>query len=405
MGPHRHTFLPPPPSLPDMELDADLRRRLLFALLGVVLLAGVVVVLVRFRATLVFTVFLYYASRPIYRKLEAAPLPGRLRGHNPYPRQTLAAVTIVLFLLPFLALLVYTLLLVVPELQALLGDAQLSGFLADFRSAGNGDGLPEPLAGLGLQELLAMSPSELLALLQDPAVRAWLQESAGTLLDSVTLLATLGLHAFLMLAGTYYLLTDASRLREWLLAEYDDTGVVESYVLAVDEELASILFGNILNAILTAIIGIFVFTGYNLAAPDVVEVPFAPLVGALTGAGSLVPVVGMKIVYLPVGAILAGAAVLANQPDALWYVALFLVLAFVIVDTIPDLLIRPYVSGNRTHVGLLMFAYILGPIAFGVYGIFLGPILLVLVAEFARQIGPYVLTGQHPDRQATVEEY
>ncbi len=389
-----------------MEFDADLRRRVLWALLGVVLLAAIVFVLVRFRATLVFTIFLYYASRPIYRKLEAVPIPGVLQDHNPYHRQATAVLTIVLFLLPFLALLVYTLLIVIPELESLVGDVPISGNLTGLQATGDeAGGPPGALAGLTPSELLEMSPAELLALVQDPAVRGWIERASGAILDSVSLLATLALHAFLLLAGTYYLLTDAPRLREWVVAEYDATGLVESYFLAVDEELSSILFGNILNAIVTGLIGIFVFTGYNLVAPDVVDVPFAPLVGALTGAGSLIPVVGMKIVYLPVAVLMAGSAVLANQPDTLAYVVLFAVLAFVVVDTIPDFLIRPYVSGNRTHVGLLMFAYILGPIAFGIYGIFLGPIILVLVAEFARQVGPYVLGGREPGRQRTVDEF
>ncbi len=48
----------------------------------------------------------------------------------------------------------------------------------------------------------------------------------------------------------------------------------------------------------------------------------------------------------------------------------FLVLTIVVVDTIPDLVLRPYLSGERTHVGLLMLAYIFGPIVFGFYGLF-----------------------------------
>jgi len=385
-----------------MASHAELRRRVLWALVGLVLLSGVAFVLIRFRATLVFTIFLYYASRPIYRKLRAIPIPGPVQGRNPYHRQTTAVLTMVLFLLPFLALVTYTLLLVVPELQSVLGKLPVSEYLADVQG-GDGDGTAGSLSGMTPSELLSMEPAELLALLQEPQVQAWLQGATATVATRLADSTTAALHGFLLLAGTYYLLTDAGRLREWLLAEYDATGRVEAYTLAVDRELASILFGNILNAIVTGVIGIFVFTGYNLLAPDVVEVPFPPLVGALTGAGSLIPVVGMKIVYGPVAVLLAGAAILADQPDALIYVALFAGLAFLVVDTIPDLLIRPYVSGNRTHVGLLMFAYILGPIAFGVYGIFLGPILLVLLAEYARQIGPYVLTGEH-DRQLTFDE-
>lgn len=380
-----------------MKYDATLRRRTLFGLGGLGLLIAVVFVLVQFQATLVFTVFLYYASRPIYRKLENLSLPSRLRRHHlPYRRQVLAVTTIAIFLLPFLFLLTYTLVLVVPEIQRFVGGSGPgAAYLSALQSA-QGSGLPAPLVGLEFSDMLAMNPQEVAAILNNPAVQAWAERTVATLIDSVGLIANAALRGFILLAGTYYLLTDGSRLARWFLDNFDESGIVESYAVSVDDELASILFGNILNAFVTGIIGILVFSGYNLIAPGAVKVPFAPLVGALTGAGSLIPVVGMKIVYLPVGVILAVAAVASGQPDAFGFVILFLVLAFVVVDTIPDFLIRPYVSGNRTHVGLLMFAYILGPIAFGFYGIFLGPILLVLVAQFFRSIAPYVLTGRRP---------
>jgi len=389
-----------------MKYDAALRRRTLFGLGGLGLLTAVVFVLIQFQATLVFTVFLYYASRPIYRKLENLSLPSRLEGHRlPYRRQALAVTTISIFLLPFLFLLTYTLVLVVPEIQRFVGGSGPgAAYLSALQSA-QGSGLPAPLVGLELSDVLAMDPQKVAAILNDPAVQAWAERMVATLIDSVGLIADAALHGFILLAGTYYLLTDGSRLVRWFLDNFDESGIVESYALSVDDELSSILFGNILNAFVTGIIGILVFSGYNLIAPGAVKVPFAPLVGALTGAGSLIPVVGMKIVYLPVGAILAVAAIASGQPGAFGFVILFLVLAFVVVDTIPDFLIRPYVSGNRTHVGLLMFAYILGPIVFGFYGIFLGPILLVFVAQFFRTIAPYVLTGRRPHHQSDLSDY
>jgi predicted PurR-regulated permease PerM len=389
-----------------MQYDAALRRRTLFGLGGVGLLVAVVFILIQFQATLVFTVFLYYASRPIYRKLENVSLPSQLQPRRlPYRRQVLAVATIAIFLLPFLFLLGYTLVLVVPEVQRFVGGGGPgAGYLSALQSV-RGSGLPAPLVGVALSDLLAMNPEEVAAILDDSAVQAGVERTVATLISSVGLIANAALHGFILLAGTYYLLTDGSRLVSWFLDNFDESGVVESYAVSVDTELSSILFGNILNAFVTGIIGIVVFSAYNLVAPGAVRVPFAPLVGALTGAGSLIPVVGMKVVYLPVGAILAVAAVASGQPSAFGFVILFLVLAFVVVDTIPDFLIRPYVSGNRTHVGLLMFAYILGPIAFGFYGIFLAPILLVLVAQFFRIVAPYVFSGETAGRQATFEAF
>ena len=65
-----------------MEYDSGLRRRILFAIGGLGLITAVVFVLLQFQATLIFTIFLYYASRPIYTKLETLSLPPRLQGRQ-----------------------------------------------------------------------------------------------------------------------------------------------------------------------------------------------------------------------------------------------------------------------------------------------------------------------------------
>ena len=389
-----------------MEYSTDLGRRVLLALAGVGLLLVVGLVLSQFLPTLVFTVFLYYASRPIYRRLGRLPLPQSvLKRAVPYRKQVHAAATIFFFLLPFVLLVGYTFFLVVPELQEFFGEGGLgAAYLSQFQDL-PGEGPPGPLAGLGLGDLLMMGPAELFELLRNETVQSWLGRVSDTLVNSLSLLTTVLLRVFIMFAGTYYLLTDGPRLVAWFLDTFDGSGVLREYAVVVDDELSSILFGNILNALVTGVIGIFVFSLYNLVAPDSVQIPFAPLVGALTGVGSLIPVVGMKVVYVPVAALLAVSAVVAGQTVALVWVLAFLLVTLVVVDTIPDFVIRPYVSGDLTHVGLLMFAYILGPIAFGFYGIFLGPILLVLIAQFFRVIVPYVITGSVETTQTSLSEY
>ena len=389
-----------------MEYSTGLGRRVLLALAGVALLLVVGLVLSQFLPTLVFTVFLYYASRPIYRRLGRLPLPKSfLKRAVPYQKQVHAAATIFFFLLPFVVLVGYTLVLVIPELQSFFGEGGLgAAYLSQFQEL-QGGSPPGPLADLGFSEVLAMGPAEVIDLLRNATVQSWLGQISGTLIDSVSILTTLLLRVFIMFAGTYYLLTDGPRLVGWFLDTFDGSGALREYAAAVDEELSSILFGNILNALVTGVIGIFVFSLYNLFAPGSVQVPFAPLVGALTGIGSLVPVVGMKIIYLPVAALLAVSAAVTGQTAALAWVVLFLTVTLVVVDTIPDFLIRPYVSGDLTHVGLLMFAYILGPIVFGFYGIFLGPILLVLAAQFFRIIVPYIVTGSVKTTQTSLSDY
>jgi predicted PurR-regulated permease PerM len=174
----------------------------------------------------------------------------------------------------------------------------------------------------------------------------------------------------------------------------DDRGVMDAYFRAVDRDFSSIFFGNILNAFITGIIGTLAYSLLNVYAPGGLAIPYAGLVGVLCGAASLVPVVGMKLVYVPVSAYLFVQTFVSDATGVLWFPLLFVGVSFLIVDVIPDLVLRPYVSGRNLHVGSVMLAYILGPLLFGWYGLFLGPVILVLGVHFARLVLPELLHAE-----------
>ncbi|MDX1747693.1 MAG: AI-2E family transporter [Halobacteriales archaeon] len=197
-----------------------------------------------------------------------------------------------------------------------------------------------------------------------------------------TLLSEFFLNLFVVVVVTYYLLIDGGNIRGWLL-RFDDEAIVREYLEAVDRELESVLFGNLLNVIATAIIAITVFHAYNVYVPGTVRVPYPTLAGALTGIASLVPVVGMKAVYVPVATIITVPVFLGNDLALFGYVVVFIAVVFVVVDIVPDIVLRPLLSGKTTHVGLLLLAYTLGPVIFGFYGLFLAPIILVVCMTFA----------------------
>jgi hypothetical protein len=123
----------------------------------------------------------------------------------------------------------------------------------------------------------------------------------------------------------------------------------------------AVLFGKLLDVIATVLTAVTVFHGYNLLVPDAVTVPYPTLAGALTGVASLVPVVGMKVVYAPLTVGTAIPVLMGGNPVLLVFGLAFLVATVVVVDTIPDVVLRPLLSGETTHVALLMLAYTLGP--------------------------------------------
>ncbi|WP_435175118.1 AI-2E family transporter [Halorussus sp. AFM4] len=347
-------------------LDID-RGRLAWWLVGLALGAAVLFVVFSFVGTFVFGVFLYYATRPVYRRLRRRVRPPSLA----------AATALFALALPVLLLMTYTAAIALQEFDKIARRTDVDGLRTAI----------EPYIGVSS---LALRPDELLAD-PDPAL---LREIGLSALDYVGFIGNGLLHLFVMIAIAFYLLRDDHRLSRFFRRQFgDEGGVVESYVRAVDRDFNSIFFGNILNALLTGTIGAASYNVLNMIAPTELVVPYPTLLGLLTGAASLVPIVGMKLVYFPVSAYL-GIETAVADPTFLWFPALFFAVSLVLVDTIPDLVLRPYVSGRNLHVGLVMLAYIFGPLLFGWYGIFLGPMVLVLVVHFVRIVLPELIAGE-----------
>ena len=345
------------------------RSRLSWWAVGLALGAALAYVVYSFVGTFVFGLFIYYATRPIYRRIKT-----RIR-----PPSLAAAVALFVLALPALLLITYTGAVAVSELVRLtnqglfdlsqypISEDQLAR-LTDF----------ERVLEFELQAITVPRIQQLLS-------------SIGSAGNAVAFVGIGLVHLFAMIALAFYLLRDGRTLSRWGRARIaDDKGVLEAFLGAVDRDLTKIFFGNILNAVLTGTIGVVAYSLLNLASPPGVAIPAAALVGLMAGVASLIPVVGMKLVYVPV-AIYIGVTSYLVDPTTLWFTAVFVALSFVVVDTIPDLVLRPYISGRNLHVGAVMIAYTLGPLLFGWYGIFLGPIILVLVVNFARHVLPVLI--------------
>jgi Predicted permease len=295
--------------------------------LGLLMLVGYVVY--TFIGTVVFGLFLYYATRPVYRRLRRVVRPSGLA----------AAVALLALALPALVIVAWAIALVVSEANRVFADGDsLAAVLPPDLVAFVTTGLPGTVTSLRWDQL---TTADLQTLVDSAA-------SVGEILTTVGV----GLvHLFIMIALAYYLLRDGTRLSRWVRFRFgDNRGVLDAVMDAIDTDLHSIFFGNILNAVITGTIGVFAYSLLNTIATPTVAIPAAALVGLLAGVASLIPIVGMKLVYLPVAAYLIAQAALAD-PGGLWFPVAFILVSFVIVDTIPDIVLRPYVSGRTLHVG------------------------------------------------------
>jgi predicted PurR-regulated permease PerM len=354
-------------------------RRALVALFGFAVALVIGYIAYRFIAALTVAVFLYYSTRRFYKALGRLHLPTRVR-----------AVTVIAFLaVPLLLLLSYTLVLLAIETRRFVETYPVIELAAtNVAWLGGVEDVPELTVGNLIEAYHAGRLDRIIE---------FLVANAAVLTTAIT---GFFLNLLIVVVVTYYLLIDGWKVNDWLL-QFDDDAIVREYLEAADSELEAILFGNLLNVIAIALIAVGAFNGYNALVPAAVQVPYPTLAGVLTGVASLIPVVGMKIVYLPVAAVMSVPIVVDGAYSLVGYVVVFLVVAIVVVDTVPDLLLRPYLSGERTHVGLLMLAYIFGPVVFGFYGLFFAPILLALGVTFAHTALPRLLGADGGAADAT----
>lgn len=358
-------------------------KRFAVAVFGLSVSVVIAALAVEFVAPLTIAVFLYYSTRRYHRLLGRVRLP--ILGRR-IPANVRAVIAVGSLALPLVLLVSYATVLLAVEARQFVEQYALVDVAArNVEWFGGVSSLPE----FSIQGLYDAYQSGDL----DPFV-AFATEHATFL---TSLVSQFFLNLFVTLIVTYYLLVDGHRINEWLV-RFDDDAIVREYLEAVDAELEAVLFGNLLNVLAISLIAIGAFSGYNVLAPAPAEVPYPALTGALTGVASLIPVVGMKIVYLPLAVVAALPILLGGTPTGLAWIGGFLFVAVVIVDTVPDLVLRPLLSGEETHVGLLMLAYIVGPVVLGFYGLFFAPILLVVGLTFANTALPRLLRAERAER-------
>jgi len=373
------------------SIGLDRKRIALWTVTGLILL-GMWIFAWQFVGTLIVGLFVYYVCRPLFGRIHS-------RVHN---RTIAVAVTLLTVAIPTLVLIGWTVAILVQAISNFLGSGASDQIQA----------IIEPYVDVSAE--LGSVDEVVRQIVEDPQ---GFSEQIGPLVTGLTegllaALATLGsvgLQAFIVLVITFYLLRDDVRIAAWARRTFvPEDGVVEAYLVRLDADLENIFFGNILNALATGLIAVVSYYLLNTIAPDVVTIPQATLVGVLVGVASLVPAIGIKLVTWPLGFYLLARSALLD-PTTIWFPALFFVVSFVIVDYIPDQLLRPYVSGRGLNVGAVMLAYLFGPILFGWYGIFLGPFLLAVVYDFGLVVVPWLTHSETeppsiPDEEAEPDE-
>ncbi len=312
-----------------------------------------------FLVPLVWSAILVYISWPLHQRL------SRRLGKR-------VNVTALLMTL----LLATAIVIPVIGITAMLGDELADVYrAAQSRLAAGPLTLPQSLAdipwlGERLQALVKRSSS-------DPAViHAWLTEQGPQWLDEVRqILASIGRNTFklgISLLALFFLYRDGERLiteTRAVLQHFLGTRV-ETYWSAVTVTTQGVVYGLVLTALAQ---GVLAGLGYWVAG-----IGTAVLLGTLTALLALVPF-GAPAVWAPTGLWLLATG-------EVWAGAGLLVWGALIVSLV-DNIIRPLAISNTARIPffLVLLGVLGGLRAFGLVGLFLGPIVLTVMLAVWRE--------------------
>lgn len=357
-------------------------------LIGALILLGLLWMALPFVSPIVFALFLYYITRPIKRRIQPYVKNESLQ----------ALLCLLLITLPLFAILCYTMLLAISQISSLLSSIGLLSLppstianmsavtptVPQVSAAGN-SATGNLIATLqGLYDMLEGYPGTVIH------IKDVLVASGLLLVDIVFKLSLMFIIAFLLLVGDDRLAGWFRRTFPHLVQEHH--GMLLRFARGTDADLEAVFFGNMLSVIIFGFIAIIVYSLLNLFAPDPsFRIPYPVLLGLLCGLFAFLPLLGPWMIDGPILLIAVARSLIAGTfSDHWWYIVVMAVTISLFVENLPNYLLRPFVSHGKVDVGLLMLAYIVGPVVFGIPGLFIGAILLVLATNYFDVIMPEI---------------
>ncbi len=333
-------------------------RRLLVA----ALLAGLIVlafeVLKPFIVPVIWAVILAHVTWPLHRRLLVL-----LKGRR-------AASALVMTV-------VVTLAIVLPAiwLVALIRTELVAAYAAFTAQLASGIELPHfvfelPWVGPWLDELLARIAHEPGAL--NAELRGWIQRSAGELSGVIGGVGRNIAKLFIAMLSVFFMYRDGESFAAQVVRVLENSlgERVHGYMSAISQTVRAVVYGLLAAAIAQ---GTIAGLGYWVAG---LKAPIA--LGALTMIAALIPFmtpvvwVGASIWLVITGHTVAGTGLF------LWGL-----LAISWIDNI----VRPLVISNATSIPflLVLFGVLGGVVAFGLVGLFVGPVILAVLMAVWRE--------------------
>ncbi|MBU0762663.1 MAG: AI-2E family transporter [Candidatus Altiarchaeota archaeon] len=344
-----------------------MRKHMSWIALGLLCAYLMYIMIIPFTDVLVYSVFVYYLSRPIFHRVR------RIFSSN-----ALAAfISLFILIMPATLVFLYALSVGVYELGNLLSVLNIP-----YANAVNSIVLKysDMVAQISVNELFNAAGGK-------DGLREFFSVVVAIVSGSLNII----LRLMLVFTLSTYMLMDGARFKKWIVKMVypQEKAFIEKFLNGIDNDLHKVFYGSIQTAIFISVMGFLVATILNTIAPAGLAIPYTLLFGLICGVASLVPMIGASIFYAPATVYFIAYAYFNNLLySGWWFIALFFVCTFSLVDWGPNLLFKPHITGKNVHPGLMMFAYILGPLTFGIAGILLGPIVLVVTLNFAKTLLP-----------------
>jgi len=330
---------------------ANWARRILLAILLIGLVLLCLLILTPFIKPIVWAAILAYASWPLYRKLR----------HLMHRRYTISALLMTLML--GCAVIVPVLWIMALVQHELIGAYQgLTRYLAEGPHT-----LPVvltniPWLGEQLQELLDRYSADPTEVTQQ--ISAWTlswAKNIGGILSSVgrnvAILTLTLLTLFFFFRDGYAIVHQSDHVIKRFFANR-----IDPYIQTASKMTRAVVYGLLITSLLQGVIAAIGYWIVGLSAPV--------LLGFLTGILSIVPIVGTAIVWIPAGIWLLSTS-------HVWQGVVILIWGALLVYP-ADNVLRPILISSAVSVPflLVMFGALGGLDAFGLVGLFMGPVIL-----------------------------
>ncbi|MFH1591281.1 MAG: AI-2E family transporter [archaeon] len=207
--------------------------------------------------------------------------------------------------------------------------------------------------------------------------------------DFILSLPHRAIELFLIMFLMYYLLIEGPNLMQhlWRIA-----AVKKKQVEILKNKISDVVYAVLYGTLMTALIqGFIAGVGYWIFG---VRSPI--FWGMITAFAALLPFIGTGLIWIPIAITKTLGGMLANNTSEIWMGIGLAIYGALLVSTI-DNLIKPYIIGGKgkVHPALVLLGVLGGLAMFGMLGLILGPLIVVLTAEVLKL---YLFSG-HSDKK------